>query len=437
MTLITSLRGFKDILPDETVAWRQVETRARLIFARFGLREIRVPILEKTELFSRGIGDATDIVEKEMYTFTDRGGDSLTMRPEATASVIRSYLEHGMYQSESVSKLYTMGPMFRRERPQKGRYRQFHQINVEFLGSEDPRLDGELLFMLVFFLEDLGLPDLRLEINSLGCPACRPAFKERVREFLDSSKGRLCEDCRRRLDNNPLRVFDCKNEGCRILIDGAPAILDSLCGECEDHFTRLRGYLKALGVDYVINGMMVRGLDYYRRTAFEVTTTSLGSQNAVAGGGRYDGLTEQLGGPDIPGIGFAIGMERLISLIPDSNLGLNESPLLYIATLGEDALDFSYLLSISLKKEGITTEIDFSDRGLKSQMKRSNRLGCRFTLIIGENEMTLKKAELRDMKEGTQRSLSLENPAELALELSRLAATADNDPGNNNIRNNN
>ncbi|HET56865.1 MAG TPA: histidine--tRNA ligase, partial [Deltaproteobacteria bacterium] len=292
--MITSVRGFKDILPDETGRWRHVEDTARRIFSSFGLREIRIPILEKTELFSRGIGDTTDIVEKEMYTFDDRGGDSLTLRPEATASVVRAYLEHHLHQHEAVSKLYTMGPMFRRERPQKGRYRQFHQINVEVFGSADPRTDAELLFMLVLFLGELGLPGLQLEINSLGCPRCRPVFKERVITFLDARRDELCDDCRRRLDTNPLRVFDCKNEGCRRLVEKAPVILDSLCDECAAHFDELKRYLEALDVPFVVNGGMVRGLDYYRRTAFEVTTTALGAQNAVAGGGRYDGLTEQL-----------------------------------------------------------------------------------------------------------------------------------------------
>lgn len=436
MALITSVRGFKDILPDETAAWRHVERTARRIFAHFGLREIRVPILEKTDLFRRGIGDATDIVEKEMYTFTDRGGESLTLRPEATASVIRSYLEHHLHQAEALSKLYTMGPMFRRERPQKGRYRQFHQVNVEFLGSEDPRLDGELIFMLLHFLRELGLPDLRLELNSLGCPACRPAFRERIREFLDTRKDGLCEDCRRRLDTNPLRVFDCKSEECRAQIDGAPLILDSLCGECSLHFTDLRRYLETLGVPFDINGRMVRGLDYYRRTAFEVTSTALGAQNAVAGGGRYDGLAEQLGGPDIPGIGFAIGLERLISLMPAGIGDGNDTPLLFIASLGRDAQEFAYVLSMSLKKEGIPTEMDFSGKGLKSQMKRSNRLGCRFTLIIGDEELTRKQAELRDMKAGTQKTLSLDNPAAVARELDRLAGAVDDLSGIDTTDNN-
>ncbi len=437
MALISSIRGFKDILPDETGLWRHVEATADRIFADFGLREIRVPILEKTELFKRGIGDTTDIVEKEMYTFEDRGGDSLTLRPEATASVIRSYLEHHLHQAEPVSKLYTMGPMFRRERPQKGRYRQFHQINVEILGSEDPMVDGELLFMLMHFLRELNLPGLKLEINSLGCPACRPLFKERVLAFLDKGSNDLCGDCRRRIHSNPLRVFDCKNEDCRALMGDAPIILDSLCGDCSDHFDSVRRYLGSLEVPFIINGMMVRGLDYYRRTAFEVTTTALGAQNAVAGGGRYDGLTEQLGGPDLPGIGFALGVERLISLITADNNIFNKKPLLYIATLGGKAREFAFTLAIALKKEGVPVEMDYSDRGLKGQMKRSDKLGCRFTLIIGDDELSRKEAPLRDMKEGGQHLISLDNPGQLAGELNRIS-TVPQDSGNdtNNCNNN-
>lgn len=438
MALIPSVRGFKDILPDETGFWRYVEDTARDIFTRFGFREIRVPILEKTELFKRGIGDTTDIVEKEMYTFEDRGGESLTLRPEATAPVIRSYLEHHLYQSEPVSKLYTIGPMFRRERPQKGRFRQFHQVNVEVLGSGHSMVDAELLFMLVHLLEEFRLPDLKLEINSLGCPLCRPLFKGRVLSFLEGKSVDLCADCRRRLRGNPLRVFDCKNEECRSIIEGAPMILDSLCEECIVHFDSVRRYLERLGVDYTVNGAMVRGLDYYRRTAFEVTSTALGAQNAIAGGGRYDGLTAQLGGPDLPGIGFAIGMERLISLMPAKKEDFNTSPLLYIAALGPHARERAFLLANVLRKKGIVVEMDYSDRGLKGQMKRSDKLGCRFTLIIGDDELVRDEAPLRDMKAGGQRTVSLKDAALLARELAGTS-TEPRTSGNaadNNLDNN-
>ncbi|MCK9275096.1 MAG: histidine--tRNA ligase [Syntrophales bacterium] len=419
MASISSVRGFKDILPGETPRWHHVEERARKVFSSFGVNEIRIPILEKTELFKRGIGEATDIVEKEMYTFLDRGGEYLTLRPEATASVIRAYLEHHLYAEEPLSKLYTIGPMFRRERPQKGRFRQFHQINVEFLGQDDPRIDSELIFMLIHLLHTVGLTDLSLEINSLGCPECRPAFRKVLTSFLEDKANTLCEDCRRRLSANPLRIFDCKQKGCQEAITEAPCILDHICDECGRHFKEVQKNLNLLNTSFTINRKMVRGLDYYTRTAFEVTTNALGAQNAVTGGGRYDGLTKLLGGPDIPGIGFAIGVERLISLIPEEEAATLH-PDVFLAALGSEARDFCYRLSNTLRLAGLKTEMDFSDKSLKSQMKRAHKLGCRFTLIIGEKEMKEKKAQLRNMEGGEQREISLASFSDLAACFKRL-----------------
>ena len=262
MAKIISVRGFRDILPDETPKWQRIEEKIREIFFNFGIQEIRIPVLEKTELFKRGIGEATDIVEKEMYTFLDRGNEYLTMRPEATASVIRAYIEHHIYEKDPVAKLFTIGPMFRRERPQKGRFRQFHQINVEFLGQEDPRIDAELMSMLMYLLSEVGLDNLKLEINSLGCDKCRPAFREKIINFLKNREGDLCEDCRRRLVTNPLRIFDCKNESCQKIISGAPVILDFICTQCREHFEKVKGYLEIFHIPFIINTKMVRGLDY-------------------------------------------------------------------------------------------------------------------------------------------------------------------------------
>jgi len=409
MAKITSVRGFRDILPDETPKWQRVEEKIREIFFNFGIQEIRIPILEKTELFKRGIGEATDIVEKEMYTFLDRGNEYLTMRPEATASVIRAYIEHHLYEKDPVAKLFTIGPMFRRERPQKGRFRQFHQINVEFLGQEDPRIDAELMSMLMYFLDELGLEELKLEINSLGCDTCRPAFREKVIGFLKDREDKLCEDCRRRLGTNPLRIFDCKNESCQETIAGAPVILDFICGECREHFEKVMESLEILGVSSVINKRMVRGLDYYTRTAFEITTQALGAQNAVTGGGRYDGLVQMLGGPAISGIGFAIGFDRLISMLPDTEGEDTGRPNIFIAALGDEAQGRAFSLCNTLRHAGIRAEMDFSDRSLKSQMKRANKLGCSHTLIIGEKEMEEGTAQLRDMKDGVQESVDIQD----------------------------
>jgi len=406
MAIIRAVKGFKDILPGETGKWRFVENKAREILANFGVREIRTPLLERTELFQRGIGAATDIVEKEMYTFRDRGDEYLTLRPEATASVIRAYLEHSMYAADPVAKLFTIGPMFRRERPQKGRFRQFHQINVEFLGLDDPRVDGEIILLLTHFLKSVGLPNLGLEINSLGCPACRPAFRAAILECLAGKEADLCEDCRRRLNVNPLRVLDCKVDTCREILTEAPRLEDFLCAACTDHFAAVRCILEEFGLSYKINPRMVRGLDYYTRTAFEVTTESLGAQNAVAGGGRYDGLVAELGGPDLTGIGFAVGMERLIALLPQDEEGFISRPQLFIAALGREAQAAAFTLGSRLKMRGLWVEMDYTGKSLKSQMKRADRFGSRYVLILGEKEMQERTAVLRSMAESTQENIA-------------------------------
>lgn len=407
MEKITSVRGFKDILPGESEKWYFVEEKARKIFKDFGYHEIKIPILEKTDLFVRGIGEATDIVEKEMYTFRDRGNEYLTLRPEATASIIRAYLEHNMHSADPVSKLFTIGPMFRRERPQKGRFRQFYQIDVEIIGLNDPRVDAELMFMLVHFLSSVGLSDLKLEINSLGCPRCRPLFRETVISFLRGKEDGLCPDCQRRLETNPLRIFDCKVDTCQETIASAPVILNYICDECRQHFAQVKEYLTMFDVAFDINVKMVRGLDYYTQTAFEVITESLGAQNAVAGGGRYDGLAQELGGEDIPGVGFAIGFERLISMIPMKNEHFENRPHLFIAALGDEAQKFAYHLMNKLRLEGIRTEMDYSDRSLKSQMRRSNKLKSYYTLIVGQAEFEQKAATLRNMTTGEQSTIAL------------------------------
>ncbi len=408
MEMITAVRGFKDILPKETGRWQRIESKAREIFSFFGFREIRVPILEKTDLFRRGIGEATDIVEKEMYTFLDRGEEYLTLRPEATASVIRAYLEHSLHAAEPVAKLYTIGPMFRRERPQKGRFRQFHQIDAELLGLDDPRTDAEVILMLIHFLKAVGIPDPGLEINSLGCAGCRPTFRKAVTDFLRGRETQLCEDCRRRLGTNPLRVFDCKNEDCAAIIAGAPLLPDYLCRGCRDHFQKVQDSLGVFDLPFRINPRMVRGLDYYARTAFEVTTDYLGAQNAIVGGGRYDGLIRELGGPDIPGIGFAIGFERLLAMIPAERESDTDVPDLFIAALGDDAQQFAFRLCNRLRMDGLQTEMDYQRKSLKSQMKRADKFRCRLTLILGERELREGKAELRDMIRGTQETVDLD-----------------------------
>jgi histidyl-tRNA synthetase len=408
MDTITAVKGFKDILPSETGKWRFVEEKARSLFEAFGYKEIRVPIVEKTDLFRRGIGEATDIVEKEMYTFLDRGDEYLTLRPEATASVIRAYLEHTFYNNDPVAKLYTIGPMFRRERPQKGRFRQFHQIDVEVLGYEDPRIDAELILMLIYFLKSVGLSAPQLEINSLGCPECRPAFRSAVVQYLEGKEQNLCDDCRRRMVTNPLRIFDCKVETCKSVINDAPQLMKYLCDNCSAHFRSVQEALTLFNLNYLINPKMVRGLDYYTKTAFEVTTNFLGAQNAVVGGGRYDGLINELGGPNIPGIGFAIGFERLVAMMSAADEEFDNNPVLFIAALGPEAQKFAYEICNRLRLRGICSEMDYLGKGLKGQMKRANKLKCRYTLMVGDRELSEKKAIFRNMQDGTQVSLSLE-----------------------------
>ena len=407
---IKAIRGFNDILPGEIGRWQFVEKTVREVFEGFGFSEIRIPVLERTELFARGIGEATDIVEKEMYTFTDRSGNSLTLRPEATASMARAYLEHQLHTFDPVAKLYFMGPMFRYERPQKGRYRQFHQIDAEVFGVHNPVVDAEVIIMLIQFLKKVGLEQLELQINSLGCRECRPQYREKLKSFLEKKSFQLCEDCQRRLQTNPLRIFDCKVDDCKQTILGAPQVTDYLCASCVNHFEGVKEYLSMAGLTYVLNPRMVRGLDYYTRTAFEVVSYDLGSQNAVTGGGRYDNLFQEIGGVDIPGIGFAVGMERLISLLPRDK-GLVRYPDLFIATLGEDTKREAYRLANQLHLEGLRAEFDYEGKSLKSQMRRADKLKASYTLILGGDEMKRGKAVLRNMADKSQEEIPMDDLA--------------------------
>jgi len=409
MGKITVIKGFKDILPEDTPIWWQVESIARKVFNSFGFREIRIPIMEKTELFKRSIGETTDIVEKEMYTFRDRDEELLTLRPEATASVIRAYIEHNMLAAEQITRLFTIGPMFRRERPQKGRFRQFHQIDVELFGTDEPQSDVEVILMLVHFLESTGLPEMSLEINSLGCKSCRPVFSRAVVDYLKGSEENLCADCQRRMHTNPLRVFDCKVESCITIIEKAPQILDYLCLECRNHFTQVKSYLNDLNVKYVINPTMVRGLDYYTRTAFEVKSGSLGAQNSLAGGGRYDGLVSFLGGPEVSGIGFAVGLERLLACLPADTERSRYKTELFIAALGTRAQKIGFKLACELRRAGISAAMDYSDKSLKSQMKHADKLNSAYTLIMGDKEIENKQIELRNMSTKNQQVLPFDN----------------------------
>jgi histidyl-tRNA synthetase len=404
---IAAVRGFRDILPEESALWQVLESHARTSFAAYGFSEIIVPVLEKTELFARAIGETTDIVEKEMYTFIDRDESSLTLRPEGTASVIRAYIEHSLNHKEPVSKLFYIGPMFRRERPQKGRYRQFHQIGAEILGRDDPLIDAELLLMLNDLFQALQL-DVSVDVNSLGCSECRPRFRESLRAFGESKLAQLCENCHNRLHRNPLRILDCKEPGCRQATVDAPVITDFLCDLCRQHFAKVQGYLQQENIAITVNPRLVRGLDYYCRTSFEIIAHGLGSQNAVCGGGRYDGLVEQLGGPAVPGIGFAIGVERLVMLLQAQERYLSNAPDVFIAPLGEAAEGRAFSLARRMRQEGYRVELEGGGRGLKAQMRRADKLNARHVLILGENELNAGKGTVRDMQTKTDRPMAVD-----------------------------
>jgi len=395
MSKIQKIKGFVDLFPEEAAKFTFMENAARETFSRYGYGELRTPLLEKTELFQKSIGEDTDVVGKEMFTFPDRKDRSLTMRPEATAGVARAFIESKTHQPGKVSKYFTFGPMFRYERPQKGRQRQFHQINAEIFGAPEAQADAELILMLKTFLNRLGLRKLTIELNSLGCHECRPGFKQTLVDYYKSKdRENFCEDCRRRMDTNPLRVLDCKVPACKELVADAPAITDHLCPECEDHFTDVKAILDGAGLDYELNPRLVRGLDYYVRTCFEVASFDIGSQTAVAGGGRYDGLIRTLGGPDCSATGFACGMERLAMLLDKTE---GESPDFYLAVVDKAASNQAMLFAQKLREKGLKGDVSFGGGSMKSRMRAANKSGAATCLIMGGDEMENNTITVKDM----------------------------------------
>lgn len=415
---VRSIRGFHDILPEEIRRWHYIEEKAKTVFEPYGFSEIRIPVIEFTEIFSRSLGTTTDIVEKEMYTFEDRDGSSLTLRPEGTAGVVRAFIENSMWAKSPVTKLYYGGMMFRHERPQKGRYRGFYQIGAETFGPEEPSSDAELIAMVWRLFEEIGITRyLKLELSSLGDKNCRPQYKEKLTAYFTPQRGELCEDCRRRLGTNPLRILDCKVKGCREIAERAPKMLDNLCADCTRHFEEVKENLESVGVPFVINPKIVRGLDYYTRTVFEITTEELGSQNAVAAGGRYDGLVEELGGPLVPAVGFAMGIERLVLLhekaFPD---GFGKEVRVFIAHLGDEARKKAFMLASELRKKGVPTETDYGSKSLKSQLKRADKSGARYTFILGEDELNRGVVKVRYMDTSTEEEMETGRALKLVAE---------------------
>lgn len=409
-----ALRGTQDILPRDIWKWNYVEKKIRQWCRLYRFGEIRTPMFEATELFLRGIGDTTDVVTKEMYTFNDRGGRSITLRPENTAAVVRSFLEHKAYADDNVHKVFYIGSMFRYDRPQAGRFREFHQFGVETLGSYSPAADAECIALAVDFFHSLGLKDLKLLINSIGHVECRKAYRERLIKFLEPKKDQLCDDCKERLYKNPLRVLDCKEDGCKAASEGAPQITDYLCEDCHNKFEAVKKYLTALGIPYEIDSRLVRGLDYYTNTAFEIQYAPLGAQSTICGGGRYDGLVEEIGGPATPGIGFAIGLERLILALEKQNL-LPAEPKdenVFVAVMGEDAMAEGLRIEDGLRRSGVPAEIDLQNRSLKGQLKQANKQGAAYAVIIGEQELKKKMGVVRDMNNNSQENVALDDIVE-------------------------
>jgi histidyl-tRNA synthetase len=397
---IQRVKGFADLFPPASSAFTRMESCARAVFDRYGFVELRTPLLEYTELFQRSLGEETDVVSKEMFTFVDRKGRSLTLRPEATAGVVRAFIEDGRANREAVSRLFTIGPMFRYERPQMGRMRQFHQINCECLGPDSPVADAELISMLMRFLSDIGVRDLGLKLNSLGCAECRPGYREILSDYLRAvNADALCDDCARRVEKNPLRVLDCKRDACRELTRNAPKISDSLCAECAEHFAAVCALLGADSISFDLDHRLVRGLDYYCRTTFEAVSGAIGAQSAVAGGGRYDGLVRDLGGADVPGVGFACGMERLALLLSESATRRLD---FYLLAMNDDFLEMAFLFARTLRDNGLSGLLDFGPGGFKSRMRRAGKSNARCCLIIGADEAANGTVSIKTMDSGEQ-----------------------------------
>ena len=412
--LTNAPRGTKDILPDTVGDWNYVEGEIRELCRRFGYSEIRTPIFEHTELFQRGIGEGTDVVDKEMYTFTDRGERSITLRPENTASAVRAYLQNKLYAQSNLVKLFYIGSMFRYDRPQAGRMREFHQFGVEALGEANPAVDAEVILLAMNLLEGLGLKDLELSINSVGCPKCRSKYRTMLQDFFRDKLEDLCEDCRSRFERSPLRILDCKKDSDKPYMADAPKITDCLCEECADHFAKLKELLTSAGISFTHDPRLVRGLDYYTKTAFEIKYPPLGAQSAVAGGGRYDGLIEEMGGNPTPAVGFATGLERLLLALESQNLlpEKNRSVDAYVVSLGEEAQAEGFKLLNSLRQQGLSAAMDFAGRSMKAQMKQANKLGAKYSVILGEDEIAEGVVMLRSMEDSSQAKVPMNQVAE-------------------------
>ena len=407
---ITAPRGTADILPDDILKWKYIENRIADICKEYGFSEIRTPVFESTELFQRGVGDTTDVVQKEMYTFDDKGGRSITLRPEGTAGAVRSYLENGLCNEALPQKVCYLISCYRYEKPQAGRLREFHQFGVECFGSASPLADAEIIALAKSLFDTLGVKDLSLEINSIGCPTCRAEYHKALKKYFSSRKDELCDTCKSRLDRNPMRILDCKSPICHEIAEGAPVVIDYLCDECKEHFENVQKYLKAQNIEYTINPQIVRGLDYYTKTVFEFVSNSIGAQGTVCGGGRYDGLVEELGGQHTPSLGFAMGIERLMLLMEAQGCEFPEAekPDLFIVALGEKATLKAVEIAKDMREEGFSALLDLNQRSVRAQMKYADKLGAKFNVVIGDNEVEAKTAKLKNMQTGEETEINLD-----------------------------
>lgn len=408
--MIKKPRGTEDILPGDSEMWRKIEQTAHDVCRKYGYKEIRTPVFEDTALFSRGVGDTTDVVQKEMYTFEDKGGRSITLRPEGTASLARSYIENSLYAGPQPTKLYYLISCYRYEKPQSGRLREFHQFGIECYGAENAAADSEVITLALDFLKALGVKGLTLNINSIGCESCKPAYNKKLKNYFASHKDELCGTCQDRLEKNPMRILDCKSPICHEIAAGAPKMIDHLCDDCKAHFETLKDYIDELGIEYNVDPDIVRGLDYYTRTVFEITSGDLGAQSAVCGGGRYNGLVEELGGKPTPGIGFALGIERIMLILKNQGISLGEvdTPDIFIATIGDKADIAAQKLVYSLRNKGVSAERDLCSRSVKAQMKYANKLGAKFSMVLGDNEIEQGAADIKNMSTGETVSCGLE-----------------------------
>lgn len=407
--MINKPRGTEDILPSDTPLWRKIEQTAHEVCKCFGFSEIRTPVFEDTNLFQRGVGDTTDVVQKEMYTFEDKGGRSITLRPEGTASLARSFIENSLYANPQPTKLYYLISCYRYEKPQSGRLREFHQFGIECFGGTSDATDAEVISLAITFFEKLGIADLKLNLNSIGCPVCKKEYNEKLKAYFEEYKDTLCDTCKTRLEKNPMRIIDCKSNVCSEIAKNAPKMIDNLCEECQTHFNKTTEYLDAVGIKYTINPDIVRGLDYYTRTVFEITSEALGAQSTVCGGGRYNGLVEELGGKATEGIGFAVGIERLVMIMKAQDLaqGYQTAPDIFFASIGDMADTAVQKLVYNLRVMGISAERDLCNRSIKAQMKYANKLAAKFSIVLGDDEITQNTADIKNMETGETTSISL------------------------------